>query len=129
MPLGELMRIPGRKSMANRLLADLILRHGRDDLVMHQQTIDEERLVARGVRGLEFNGLAALRILNASKQSRLEQLPFMSEFLHRRPRAYRCLVGAEVFGALAQLDHSPATRQLFLHLNLQLPHATFAEWV
>jgi hypothetical protein len=39
------------------------------------------------------------------------------------------LIGVEVFGGLAQLDHSPATRQLFLHLNLQVPHAAVAQWI
>jgi hypothetical protein len=70
--------------MPNRLLADLIFWHWRDDLVVHQQAIDEKRLFARRVRGLELHGLTALGILNASKQSRLEQLPFVFEFLQRR---------------------------------------------
>jgi hypothetical protein len=82
------MRIPGRKSMPNRLLADLIFWHWRDDLVVHQQAIDEKCLVARGVGGLEFNGLAALGILNASNQGRLEQLPFVFELLQRRLPVY-----------------------------------------
>ncbi len=36
MPLGQLMLIPGREPMPNRLFADLVLRHRRDDLVVHQ---------------------------------------------------------------------------------------------
>jgi hypothetical protein len=128
MPLGQLVRIPGRQPMPNRLLADLIFRHRRDELVVHQQAIDEQRLVAGGVRGLEFSSLALFRILNARQQSRLEQLPFVFEFLRRRLLVIAgSLIGIQVFGCLAQFDHSPATRQLFLHLNLQVPYATVAQ--
>ncbi len=35
-PLGQLMRIPGREPMPDRLLADLVFRHRRNDLVVHQ---------------------------------------------------------------------------------------------
>jgi hypothetical protein len=129
MPLGQLVRIPSRKPVPNRLLADLIFRHRRDELVVHQQAIDEQRLVAGGVRGLEFGGLALFRVLNASQQSRLEQLPFMFEFLRRRLLVARELIGVEIFCGLAQFDHSPATGQLFLHLDLQVPHATVAQGV
>jgi len=36
MPLGQLMRIPGREPVPNRLFADLVFRHRRNDLVVHQ---------------------------------------------------------------------------------------------
>src|ERR1039458_1180368 len=40
MSVRQLMRIPGREPMPNRLLADLVFRHRRDDLVVHEQAID-----------------------------------------------------------------------------------------
>jgi hypothetical protein len=130
MSLGQLMRMPGRQPVPDRLLADLIFRHRRDELVVHEQAIDEQCFVAGRVRGLEFSGLALLRILNAGQQRRFEQIPLMFELLRRRPLRLKPgkLVGVEVCGCVGQFDHSPATG-LLLHLNLQVPHATVAQRV
>lgn len=46
MPLGQLAGMPSREPMSNRFLADLILRHGRDDVVVNQQAIHVQRLLA-----------------------------------------------------------------------------------
>ncbi len=61
--------------MTNRLLADLVFRHRRNELVVHQQAIDVQRLVARRVGRLELDRPAALRILNTGEQGRFEQFP------------------------------------------------------
>src|ERR1700686_316468 len=47
MVVWQLMRVPGREPMPNALLADLVLRHRRNEFVVHQQSIDVQRLVAR----------------------------------------------------------------------------------
>ncbi len=69
--------------MPNGLLADLVFRHGRDELVVDEQSVDVKRLVARGVRGLEFSRLALFHVLHAREQSRLEQFTFVFELLRR----------------------------------------------
>jgi hypothetical protein len=72
--------------MSNRLFGDLIFGHGRNDLVMHQQPIDVQRLVACRIRRLEFDSLAALGIFNACDQGRFEQFRFVPELLQALPR-------------------------------------------
>jgi hypothetical protein len=37
MPIGQLMRVPSREPMPNRLFAELVFRHRRNDLVVHEQ--------------------------------------------------------------------------------------------
>ena len=81
MSLRQLVRIPCREPVPNRLFADLILRHRCNHLVVNQQAIHVKRLQARGIGGLEFHGLAPLRILNPREQRRLEQLRFVLELL------------------------------------------------
>jgi hypothetical protein len=39
MPLGQLMRIPSREPMSNRLVGDLVFRHWRYDLIVYEQAI------------------------------------------------------------------------------------------
>src|SRR5690242_8586108 len=82
MSIWQLTRVPSRQPMPNRLRADLRFRHWRNDLVVDEQAIDEQRLFARRVGRLELDRLAALRILNAGEQSRFEQFRFVFEFLH-----------------------------------------------
>ena len=82
MSLGQLVRVPGREPMPNRLVGDLILRHGCDDLVVHEQSVHVQRLVARRIGCFELNRAAALSIFDAGEQRRLEQLGFVLEFFH-----------------------------------------------
>ena len=56
------MSVPGGESVSNGLLADLVFGHRRDLLVMHEQPIDIECFGAGGVRRLELNRFAALRV-------------------------------------------------------------------
>src|SRR5690242_14751589 len=60
----QLMRVPGRETMSNGLLADLFFGHGRNELVVHEQSVDIERLRTSRVGGLELNGLPALGIID-----------------------------------------------------------------
>ena len=46
---GQLMRIPCGEAMADGFFPDLVLRHRSNHLVVNQQAIDVQRLVARGV--------------------------------------------------------------------------------
>jgi hypothetical protein len=85
------MRIPGRQPMSNRLVSDLLFGHGRNDLVVYQQAIDVERLLARGIGRLELDCLAALRVFNACDQGRFEQFCFVLELLQSLP--VRCSLG------------------------------------
>src|SRR5258708_37532390 len=87
MPCGHLMRIPWRQRMPNRLLADLVFRHRRDDLVVDQQPINIESFVARRVGRLELHRTAAFRILNAGEQRSLEQFRLVFELFHGNPLA------------------------------------------
>src|SRR5260221_13427711 len=84
MPLGQLMHIPRRQPMPNRLLADLFFRHRRDDLVVDQQAIHVQSLVARRVGHFELDRAAPFRVLHTGKQGGLEQFRLVFEFLHVR---------------------------------------------
>ena len=59
------MCVPGRESVSNGLLADLVFRHGRNDFVVNEQSIDVERLGARGVGRLKLNSLSSLGIVDS----------------------------------------------------------------
>src|SRR5580658_3336107 len=76
------MRIPGCEPMPNRLLADLVFWHRRDHLVVYEQAIDVQRLVACRVGRLELGCLATFGILHASEQRRFEQFRLVFELLH-----------------------------------------------
>jgi hypothetical protein len=76
--------VPGRKPMADRFLADLVFRHRRDELVVHKQPIDVQRLGACRIGRFEFDRLAPYRILDAGKQRGLEQLRLVLELLQER---------------------------------------------
>src|SRR6266480_2629749 len=76
------MRVPGRETVPNCLLADLLLGHRRNDLVVHQQSVDVECLCTRRVGGLELNSLTSLRVVDSGLQGGLEQLCFVFELLH-----------------------------------------------
>src|ERR1700679_82693 len=71
-PFGQLMRMPGWEPVPNCLLPHLIFRHRRNDLVVHEQAIDVQRLDAQRVCRLELHRAAALGILNARKQRRFK---------------------------------------------------------
>ena len=70
--LRQLMRVPGRQPMTNRLFAHLFLRHRGDHFVVNEQPIDIQRLVARRVGRFEFDCLAAFRIFDAGQQRSFE---------------------------------------------------------
>ncbi len=82
MSLGQLMRMPGREPVSNGLLAHLIFRHRRNDLVVYEQAVDVQRLVACRIGRLELDCAARFCILNTGKQRRFEQLGFVSELFH-----------------------------------------------
>src|SRR5271165_5077575 len=82
MSLRQLMRMPRREPMSNSLLAHLIFRHWRNELVVNEEAIDVQRLVARRIGRLELNSTARFCILNAGEQRRFEQLRFVFEFFH-----------------------------------------------
>src|SRR5580693_711690 len=80
----QLMCVPGCEPMPDRLAAHLVFRHGRNDLVVHQQAINVQRLVTRRVGCLELDRFATFCILDAREQSRLEQFGLVFELLHTR---------------------------------------------
>src|SRR5271165_5838162 len=80
MPLGQLVRVPRREAVADGLLGNLLFRHRRNDLVVHEQAIDVQRLVARRVGRLEFDRAPPFSVLNAGQQCRLEQFRLMFAF-------------------------------------------------
>ena len=81
-PLRQLVRVPGRQPVPDGLLADLVLRHRREDLVVDQQAIDVQRLGAGRIRGFELDGLAPFGVLDAGQQRRLEQFGLVLVFFH-----------------------------------------------
>ena len=82
--LGQLVRIPSREPMPNRLFTHLILRHRRNHFVVNQQAINVQCFIAGRICRLEFNRLAAFRILDTGEQRCLEQFRFVLEFFHWR---------------------------------------------
>ena len=66
-------------------IANLVLRHGRNHLVVYEQPINVQRLVAGRIRGLELDRFAALRIGHARDQGRFEQFRFVLELLNESP--------------------------------------------
>jgi hypothetical protein len=81
----QLVGIPCREPMPNRLFADVLFGHGRDELVVHQQAVHVESLVTRRIGGLELYGLAAHCVFHAGLQRSLEQFRFVFEVFHALP--------------------------------------------
>ena len=67
-----------------RVLRDLVFGQRLDHLVVHQQPVDVEQLLARGIRRLELDGAALLRIFHRREQPRLEQLASCFSFFIAR---------------------------------------------
>ena len=83
MTFRQLMRIPRGEAVPNGFFRHLVFRHRSDDLVVDEQAIDVQSLVARRIRGLELDRSAPFCILNAGQQRRLEQFRFVLALLHR----------------------------------------------
>src|SRR4051812_25516261 len=60
--LGQLMRVPGGEPVADGLLGDLVFGHRLDLLVVHQQPVHVQRLLARRVCRLKDDGAALLGV-------------------------------------------------------------------
>jgi hypothetical protein len=79
-----LLRIPDRELVAHAAFGHLVFGQRLDDLVVDQEPVDVQELLARGVRGFELHRAAPFGILHAGQQRGLEQLRFVLQFLHDR---------------------------------------------
>src|ERR1022692_2949902 len=76
------MHMPGGQAVTYRLLADLVFGHRGNDLVVHQQSIHIQRLVAGRIGCLKLDRTAAFRIFDTGQQRCLIKLVLMLEFFH-----------------------------------------------
>ncbi len=76
------MRISRSEPMPDRLVGDLVFWHRCDDLIVDEQAIYVEGLVACRVRRLELDCLATFGIGNAGDERCLEQLRLAPELFH-----------------------------------------------
>src|SRR5919109_845947 len=76
------LRVPDRQLVPQCGVAHLRLRDRLNELVVHEQPVHVQQLVARGVRGLEHHRAPAFGVLDRGAQGRLEELGLVLQLLH-----------------------------------------------
>jgi len=89
--------------VADSLLGHLVLGHRRDELIVHEEPVDVERLGAGRIGCLELHRAAPLGVANPGLQRRLEQFRFFFRLSHEGVTGRWWLAPAIPAGA----EHTP----------------------